>query len=204
MTFVRGQSLTHSPIGATTSSHANLMQTSLVQTDIHLLAIGQRHTNGAIVVEAEDLAHLTILNLRPRVVLLVVDELQHLAFRVGNLISILQSLHGIVATVLSHHLLGLAHIAGNGVVTRPELDCVEQKGVGERADAIDGQQHNTDDGVEELAASGVAVPICELVEQTVGTDARTCHHSASHQQGGDFQILDFHIQYALKLVNDCF
>ena len=54
------------------------------------------------------------------------DELQHFAVGLGDFITVLQSLHSIVAAVLAHHLLGLAHVAGDWVVTRPELYGVEQ------------------------------------------------------------------------------
>ena len=65
------------------------------------------------------------------------DEVGNLASRSFDFITILQGGYCIVATILTHYLLGLANVIGcNRVVTRPELDAVQHEEVRKEAEHL--------------------------------------------------------------------
>ena len=98
-------------------------------------------------------------------------EIGHLTIRSFYLVTVFQCGHSIDAAILAHHLLGFANIGLNRIVARPELDGVQHQNVDERANSThDGHQDKAYDGVKELAARHVVLPVDVLVPQAILTN----------------------------------
>ena len=159
---------------------------------LQALAVGHICLNGAIVVEGEEVNHLTVVLLAPGLGLLVVNEEYFFASGLLYLIAVLQCGNSIVAAVLSHHLSGGAYALCHGVAARPELDGVEHQCVGHTADSVCGRNDDEDKFVKKLLVGGLTVPVCQSVEQTERSYTRAGEHGACHEQCGYFQMLHSH------------
>ena len=93
------------------------------------------------------------------------DEVGNLASRSFDFITILQGGYCIVATILTHYLLGLADVIGcNRVVTRPELNAVQHQDIGQRAKCTcDGNEDKASNGIDILVVCHVILPANILI-----------------------------------------
>jgi hypothetical protein len=123
-----------------------------------------------------------------------VDEVSNLTSRSLDLITVFQGGNGIVATVLTQDLLGSTDVRSYGVAARPELDGVEYEDVNELANTTnDGYQEETYDGVNELAAGHVVLPVDVLVPKSILTyETRTEQEVCSQEAGCYFQTNFLH------------
>lgn len=74
---------------AVVHSHTELEQAIVVGSDIHSGTIRQTSLDAAVLIEAEELANVAVLAVRPALVLLVEYEVRLLAVGVGYLVTIL-------------------------------------------------------------------------------------------------------------------
>ena len=149
--------LVESIVEAIVHCHAELVQTILVGSDIHLCATWQTGLDAAVLIETEQFANVAVLAVRPALVLLVEYEVRLLAVGVGYLVTILQSLDSIHATVLAHHVLGGSHLSDH-LLACPELDGVEHEEVGYRAYSIGWRDEDKDKLIDKLVVCSSLVP----------------------------------------------